>query len=32
MGATCWKKFIDEDIHKKLFNIGEENVIMDKES
>lgn len=32
MGATCWKKFIEEDIHKKLFNMDEENVIIDKES
>lgn len=23
MGATCWKKFIDEDTHKKLFECTE---------
>jgi DNA-directed RNA polymerase subunit RPC12/RpoP len=23
MGATCWKKFIEEDIHKKLFECTE---------
>lgn len=32
MGATCWRKFLEEDTHKKLFNIAEENVIIDKES
>lgn len=25
MGKTCWRKWLSEDNHKKLFNFEEEN-------
>ena len=24
MGATCWKKYISQDSHKRLFEVSEE--------